>query len=489
MIKIKCPTTSAAKKLKTKPAVITPQKIFTYGDLDSYISSIRIDFRAAKIQRNQRMAIYASNSIDYIILLFALWREGVVACPVSTRYPADLLAGRLKKINCRRIFVSKECQNIKLPPGVKKIDLEEFVHPCYCASKLPEDSFIRGENSAAVIFTSGSNGEPKAALLSFANFYYSAKGANENVSVGPNDRWLLSLPLYHVGGLGILFRVFWGGGAVVISKKAESIVQSVKRYRITHLSLVSTQLYRLLQNNACQALNKQLKVILLGGSMLPCNLISAAISKRLPIYTTYGLTEMASQVTTITNPKLLKKCVTSGKVLKYRKLKISKKSEILVKGEPLFKGYLKKGGLCRALTSDGWFKTGDLGKWAPNRHLIVYGRKDNMFISGGENIYPEEIEAVLCRLTAIERAVVVPVLSREFSCRPIAFIKPNRKQKITSHEISDYLACFLEQFKIPDVFCRWPSYLDRYDFKTVRQRLKTMAQKLSDKKIKSYGSF
>ncbi|MCK5082703.1 MAG: AMP-binding protein, partial [Candidatus Omnitrophica bacterium] len=282
----------------------------------------------------------------------------------------------------------------------------------------------------------------------------------------PGDQWLLSLPLYHVGGLGIIFRAFQGGGSVVIPGPDKPIDQMLKSHKITHLSLVPTQFTRLLRDADCHNALKNLKVILLGGSAIPDSLISDAIKLRLPVYTTYGSTEMASQVATSgrlseDNP------ISAGKVLNYRRLMISEEGKILVKGETLFKGYIEKEGMVLPFNENGYFVTGDLGEFSDDGRLIVNGRKDNMFFSGGENIQPEEIERYLCRVKSVERAIVVPVAHQEYGFRPVAFIKASAP--MTRKGILNILENDLPKFKIPEEFYLWPENEETDDLKASRR--------------------
>jgi O-succinylbenzoic acid--CoA ligase len=139
--------------------------------------------------------------------------------------------------------------------------------------------------------------------------------------------------------------------------------------------------------------------------------------------TTYGLTEMASQVTTTSPAATLQELYTAGRVLPHREVSISESGRILVQGETLFAGYVGGEGVDRPLDAGGWFHTGDLGELDEAGYLSVRGRVDNMFVSGGENVQPEEVEEALCRLEGVEEAVVVPVEDEEFGARPVAFVR------------------------------------------------------------------
>lgn len=184
---------------------------------------------------------------------------------------------------------------------------------------------------------------------------------------------------------------------------------------------------------------------------------------------TYGLTEMGSQVATT------QKNQTKPRVLKYRSLKISNDGEILVRGQTLFKGYFIKAKIVRALDKNGWFHTGDLGSYSKKEGLKVLGRKDNMFISGGENIYPEEIERALLNTGLVKQAVVIPVKDAEFGFRPVAFISYRHceegvKRLTRQSQLQKALANVLPSFKIPDKFYKLP---DQKSLKPNRQGLRS----------------
>jgi O-succinylbenzoic acid--CoA ligase len=194
-----------------------------------------------------------------------------------------------------------------------------------------------------------------------------------------------------------------------------------------------------------------LKAVLVGGAACSAGLVQAAAARHLPMYLTYGSTEMASQVTTTRQGELLDAPTSVGHVLRHRELYLAPDGEIHVKGATRFTGYVCDGSLTQPFDEEGWFATGDVGRMDDRGGLQILGRKDTMFISGGENIYPEEIEKALIDALQAEACVVVPVADIEFGQRPVAFVKidgdlPER----------DALSLNLERFKWPDRLYRWP---------------------------------
>jgi O-succinylbenzoic acid--CoA ligase len=237
--------------------------------------------------------------------------------------------------------------------------------------------------------------------------------------------------------------------------------------------MVSTQLYRLL-NEGSFLKPENLQAILLGGSAMPHNILQKSLELGLPVYVSYGLTEMASQVATGRLESLEKGC---AKVLPDRELKIDAKGEICVRGKTLFKGYWDGDAVRLPIDEAGWFHTGDLGRVDQEGCLEVLGRKDDMFISGGENIHPQEIESELLKIDSILSAVVVPKEDSEFGQRPVAFIRWEKDAAIHSDDaLREILTKHLPKFKIPVAFYPWPSSPDGEGLKADRRYLMKLAK-------------
>jgi O-succinylbenzoic acid--CoA ligase len=247
--------------------------------------------------------------------------------------------------------------------------------------------------------------------------------------------------------------------------------------------MVPTQLYRLLNSKALKEISESLKALLIGGGRVPHNLIVGAFKAGLPIYTSYGLTEMASQVTTTPSDADIDLLKTSGHVLNYRELKISDDNEILVRGETLSSGYIKRNEKYKLLDNDSWFHTGDMGSLDKNGYLTVSGRRDNMFISGGENIHPETIETAILRLNNIDDVVVVGIDDPEFGQRPVAFIKS--AVGIDNKRIRDSLNDKLPGYMIPIAYYELPEDNKQGGIKYNRYKLKELAEQLYTSKIRS----
>ena len=260
---------------------------------------------------------------------------------------------------------------------------------------------------------------PKAALHTVGNHVASARGVIERMGLEAGDRWLLDLPLYHVGGLGVVVRCALAGAAMALPAPGMGTAEAVRALRPTHASFVSTQLRRLLDGEHGDA--SSLRAVLLGGSAIPASLLDRAAERGLPVATSYGLTEMTSTVTATAPGADRPDTDTSGTLLDGRTLRITDDGEIEVGGAALFAGYVSAGGL---VPPGEWFATGDLGYLDADGRLVVTGRRGLLFVSGGENVQPEAIEAALLALDGVAEAVVVPVPDAEFGFRPAAFVRP-----------------------------------------------------------------
>jgi len=429
---ILCPLRGAAAQVPTLPALDAGDRVFTFSELDEWVEGTSGRLMAAGLQPGDRMVLWMENDWRLVVLLLAALRAGIIACPLSTRLPS--IDTELNLLDAA-VLVS----------GRGGRDPDEFITRSATAAEV----FHPHSQPATVVFTTGSSGRPKAALHSYGNHYYSAAGSNENIAVGPGDRWLLSLPMYHVGGLAILFRCLMGYGTIVL--RPDFPVQEALT-GITHLSLVSTQLQRILRSDGQLA---GFKAILLGGSAIPRGLIDAAFDRGLPIHTSYGLTEMASQVATTRQGATRDELQTSGRILPHRQTKTAADGTLLVRGKTRFLGYVDGRALIEPFLEDGWFATGDVGHFTEDGLLIVSGRADNMFISGGENVMPEEIEDALTAINIVERAVVVDVDDEEFGRRPVAFVDVG-ELVLDPSELRAALAKKLPAFKIPGRFFLWP---------------------------------
>jgi O-succinylbenzoic acid--CoA ligase len=462
VLSVPCPLRAAALAAPEAAALAGPHGVTSYEELDRMVSAAALRL-GEEFEPGSRVALYLQRDERYVALVLALIRAGHVACPVSDRLPPRGAVQLLQRAACSALISEDEELLRTAGTDLRRPRPEALLRD---GEQREEPTAIPLERPATIVFTSGSTGVPKAALHTFGNHYYNALGSNANIALRPGGRWLHSLPLYHVGGLSILFRCLLAGASVALLQRGTSLAEAIAGLGATHISLVSTQLLTLLQENADLG---GLEAVLLGGGPVPFSLVDEAVARGLPVHTSYGLTEMASQVTTTPRGASLEELRTAGRVLPNREVSISGEGEILVKGSTLFAAYVEGEKLDRPLDAGGWFHTRDLGELDENGYLRVLGRKDNLFVSGGENVQPEEIEEVLSGLQGVEAVVVVPVPDPEFGHRPVAFVRM-AGDAVRSENLARSLEPVLPRFKIPVAFHEWPEEsggmkLDRDSFR------------------------
>jgi len=442
--------------LKTGKEQITFQTFYNQVIFTSYkLKKLGIKKESIVIVNNISME-------SFPVLLFALWLNKAIVFPVNPKFTKFQIEKIIKETKAH-IYISDKTHSLNLSTS-KHIKPNDILDSTSESTSIP-DVELGHENTATIILTSGSSGDPKYVVHSLANHIYSATAVNEYFNLSDQDNWLLTLPIFHVAGLAIIMRTFLAGATLSVSRDEESINKILQNNMPSHISVVPTQLQRLLKNEECPEMLKKCKSIFLGGSSIPQKLIKEGLNQNLKIFTSYGLTEMSSTVAIKKNED-----GQSGQaeVLPIHELKTID-DEILLKGPCLFAGYLEKGTVKNITDPSGWFHSRDLGNLDEQKQLTVFGRKDNMFISGGENIYPEEIEKYLMEIEGVVQAVVIPIEDKEFGSRPVALIQPFKKEQIP--KIINELKEILPSFKIPDQFFPF-SNESNHGIKIDREKLK-----------------
>lgn len=467
------PLRAAAIARPNDPALIAPDRTLSYRTLDRVVTATAAHLRAIGVDPGMGVGLYLPRSWPAVVLLVAVMRAQAVACPLSTRLPPERVAEHLRRARSVLLITDDHAVTAAVEDEVAVFTASAVLLTGKSRRRTEPHQF-HADQPATVVFTSGSTGVPKAVLHTIGNHYFSAEGANQNIPLGPGDRWLLSLPLYHVGGLAILFRCWLAGATAILAAPGAALDQALVEQRITHASMVPAQLRRLLRAEGAAPALDGLEALLLGGGVVPAALLEEAHARDAPLYTTYGMTEASSQVTTTPPDASIDRLRTAGRCLPHRRLKIDDDGEILVRGKTLFRGYIEAEALHDPRDAAGWFHTGDLGTVDEDGYLHVRGRKDHRFISGGENIQPEEVERALVQLDGVRRAMVVPVPNAEFGQRPVAFVEGAAEGASAAH-LTERLARRLPRFMIPDRFYPWPEDVDAGNQKEYRRHLQAEA--------------
>lgn len=278
------------------------------------------------------------------------------------------------------------------------------------AGKSPILADARAERPLAILFTSGTTGTPKGVMLPARAFVASAEASATNLGWRDDDRWLLCMPTAHVGGLSIVLRALIARRTVVLSPTGSfdprAIVEAIARDRVTIVSLVPTMLSRLLDPELAWSPPPRLRAVLLGGAAASPALLERAADRGVPVLTTYGLTEACSQVTTQTLGTVNRGELGAGEPIAGVEVRIGAGGAIEVRGPTLASGLFPPGAHPAPFTKDGWLVTGDVGSIDANGRLHVAGRRDDVIVTGGENVHPVEVERTIESLPFVVEACV-----------------------------------------------------------------------------------
>ncbi|WP_156112659.1 o-succinylbenzoate--CoA ligase, partial [Halobacillus sp. BBL2006] len=302
-----------------------------------------------------------------------------------------------------------------------------------------------------MMYTSGTTGNPKAVMHTYGNHWFSAIASALNLGVHPSDKWLLCLPMFHVSGFSILMKsVIYGMTVSFVEKFDEKIINNeIIHNRVTHVSVVTLMLQRLIDHLENDSYPENFRCMLLGGGPVPEPLLHKAKSKSIPVFQTYGMTETSSQIATLSPKSAMAKLGSAGKALAPAELIIDSDGpneigEILVMGPMVSKGYYK-----RASSNEEYFRTGDLGYKDDEGFLYVVDRVKDVIISGGENIYPAEIESVLSDYPGVREVGVTGMPDDTWGEVPAAFLVVDEPETINSDKLKAFYSERLAKYKIP----------------------------------------
>lgn len=434
------------------------QANMTWSQVSHHIDLYAQSLLAQGVKRDQLVAVIAPNSEQTLWMLLAIWRVGARYVGLNPKLTKAEVSTQLAQLQHDFIW-SVDYDITGLSGQTLTLELAQT------QQMIPV--MWQAHRAVTLTLTSGSTGTPKAAVHSPESHLANASGLLARFGYLAADTWLLSLPLFHISGMAIIWRWLSQGACLAINDK-QPLNEALDS--VTHASLVPTQLQRYLDYLGQNQRTAQLKRVLLGGTIIPVTLTQQATSLGIECWCGYGMTEMGSTVTA----KLADNSAGVGQVLPNRELFL-RDGEILVKGKALCLGYYRNKTIFPVVGNNElepeWFATKDLGIWH-NDELFIQGRVDNMFISGGENVQPEDIEKVLLAHPSVHQAFILPIEDDEFGQRPVAIL-------VTSHALDDglvaqlqsYMAEHVTSFKRPIHYVALPEIFMESGIKISRKQL------------------
>ncbi len=459
-----------------RPALVAGPVRYTFGEMDRAVTRAARQLASLEVTDGSRVAVLLHHSAPFAVMTHALVRLGAVMIPLNVRLTppelawqlADSSAGVLVSDPALALGAREAGQDL---PGLAHITGGDatadsrggVTERCLAAAReadVPLRDVIDLASVQGIIYTSATSGRPKGVLLTYGNHWWSAIGSALRLGLRDNDRWLAPLPLYHVGGLAILWRsVVYGIPAVVHDTfDAEAVNREIDGGGVTLVSVVSTMLERMLEARAMRPFPPSLRCILLGGGPASPTLLAACARRGVPVAPTYGLTETASQVATLAPGEAARKPGSSGQPLLPTQIRIDlsgraapagEVGEILVAGPTVMLGYAGRPDESARALRDGWLHTGDLGYLDDEGHLFVVDRRDDLIVTGGENVYPAEVEAVLREHPAIADAGVIGLPDPAWGHTVAAVVASRRGIRTGEEEIREFCDGRLARYKVP----------------------------------------
>lgn len=397
-------------------AIISGNSPITWQQLSCHINQLASHFMEQGVNTQSTVLLRGKNHLNLIFALLAVFQCGAKVLPLNPQLPKSLLDELLPNL-CIDFYADLSDSPLDLKATLLYFSgIELSNRSRQYKTQTVNDVLWEPSRMATLILTSGSSGLPKAAVHTFDAHLRSAMGVLSLMPLEKGDSWLLSLPLFHVSGQGILWRWLLRGATLVV-REMHPFVDALQG--CTHASLVPTQLWRFLQNRVQQD-NQQsitLKSVLLGGAMIPIELTQAAEHWGIQCWCGYGMTEMASTVCA----KRADGKAGVGLPLQGKEVRLVD-DELQIMSDSVALGYWFDGKLKPlSLTADGWYSTRDKGGFIAGEWCVL-GRLDNLFFSAGEGIQPEDIEKILNTHPSVSQSFVVPIDDAEFGQRPVAVV-------------------------------------------------------------------
>ena len=416
---------------------------YTYNDI--YRGVVHVARKLAALEAT-RIAILSDNSVTMAIYVLATMVVHKEVLLLNVHLKTNEIKNQLKQLGVTTVLHSKERHN-QLPVSLRAIELEPL--EIILSDLVLEDTFdwtFNDTDIAAIMNTSATTGQFKSVPLRWGQIRAHVQASKEVLGKTEQDNWLMVLPLFHVSGLSILMRSLYNGTTVTILPKYDEaqVLKLIESENINMMSLVPTILTQLEPNIT----HHKLRVILLGGEFIPMALIDACEKKSLPIYKTYGMTETFSQSVTFSVLDHPHKRASVGKPLPGMRVRIDNPDadgvgEIHLTGPMVMTGYINQEPI------EGDLNTDDIGYVDEDGFVYILNRRKDLIISGGENIYPKELEDLVYTLPSVKECAVVPVPDPKWGQVPALFVAFHDDESMTTDAILSFMTKSLAKYKVP----------------------------------------
>ncbi len=461
-----------------KEAIVFGELRLTYRDFNDRINRLTHALGKMGFRKGDRLALYSLNSNAFLETVFACARLGVILVPINFRLAPLEIQFLLKDSGARSLLSDTNLFSV-IEEVVGNVDLKDLIivgEPVPSGAR-PYEELLEGEPSSdpclddpaegedpfSLMYTSGTTGKPKGAILTHNNLFWNAVNSMHGFQLDSLTRFLISVPLFHAGGLnGGAIPTLYAGGTIVLEAlfHPETTLDQIQKEKITFLGGVPLMFQMMLDLPAFDTLDMgSVKTVMAGAMPVPVPLIKAFQKKGISFQQSYGLTEATSSVCYLRHEDALRKTGSAGKPFLHVDLRIVKEDgteiepgetgEILVRGGNVMKGYWNSPEETAAALQQGWLRTGDMATLDEEGFLFIKDRKKDLIISGGENIYPAEVESLLMEHPQVAEAGVIGVPDSKWGETVRAVIVPRQGEAPTLEDILGFCEGRLARYKHP----------------------------------------
>lgn len=461
-----------------KTAIYASEKSYTYQELDGSVGKLATGLQQhLQLKKDDVLAIQSSNTIEFIQTLFACWRIGISVTPMNPALKPDEIKHQLENSKAKCFIYEGYCaekarealKDMENPPRQVLLDGEitgsELQFTSIFSDQQVQTSQLDIDTVALIIYTSGTTGKPKGVMLTHHNVSSMLHGIIECLSLKKSDRSYLILPLFHVNSIHFtLSAPLLIGASVVLTNRfsAEVFLRNVAHFNPTYTVAVPT-VYKLLADLPKELIQSydmsSLKFGLCGGAPITTSEFNRFQEKYpFKLLEAYGLSE--GTVCSTSNPlNGIQKIGSIGIPFPGQQMKIvdekgnevplHEKGELIIKGENVMLGYLNNPEATRETVKDGWLYTGDLGYEDEDGYFYLVGRKKELIIRGGINIYPKQIEEVIYAIPGVKEVAIVGIYDEKYGEEIIGYVSLEDKVELTESDIIDFCKVKMANYKCP----------------------------------------
>lgn len=443
-------------------AFLSPNKIalsyeeeqWTFKELKQQAMHYAKKMKAQQIQSTDRIALLGTSNVEMVFIIHGAILLGVEIVMLNNRLTADEIAWQVEDAGVKAVLYADQFNNKVQSIKKKRVSFSAIRHSEENAFEVEKN--WSPNKTITIMYTSGTTGFPKGVRQTARNHTSSALSSVLNLGLVEDDCWLCAMPLFHISGFSILVRSVLYGMEVRLYEKfdVEKVTKEIVNGTVTRMSVVSLMLSQILTEleNSQKTAHPAFKTMLAGGGSVPKDYLKRAAQCEIPILQTYGMTETSSQTATLSAEDAIRKIGSSGKPLFFNEIKIkdakypNEHGEVYIKGPHVTPGYIGRFEKTNPF-EDGWLPTGDIGYVDEEGYLYIVDRRSDLIISGGENIYPAEIENVLAAHPNVREVGVCGKAHKKWGETPVAFIVVS--EAIEEEALFEFCMERLAKYKVP----------------------------------------